>query len=295
MNILITGATGSIGYDLVRYLSKKNKIYAYYRTKSNKVRKIKNVNWIKTKSLSNCKFSSKLKPKCIIHCAVDQKYLNLNKNKYLRSNTKIVKNLINHLKKFKNNSIFINFSSIEVYGIIKNKKLNEHYRPIKQNTYGYMKYICEKILQNSGINYINLRLPGVLSKYSKKIKHRPWINFISHKFLKNEQVCIYNALNKFNNLISTLELTNIISKILTKKDNIKDDFNLGCSKPLSLRAIIKIIKKITHSKSVVIEQKTSKSSFFISTKKIEKFLNYKIDSTKNIITKHIYNLTSVKI
>ena len=38
MNILVTGATGSVGYDLVNYLSKNHKIYALYRKKTQKTK-----------------------------------------------------------------------------------------------------------------------------------------------------------------------------------------------------------------------------------------------------------------
>ena len=50
MNILVTGATGSVGYDLVNYLSKNHKIYALYRKKTQKTKIKKNVIWIKIKS-----------------------------------------------------------------------------------------------------------------------------------------------------------------------------------------------------------------------------------------------------
>ena len=32
MNVLITGANGTVGSDLVNFFSKKNKVYAFYRT-----------------------------------------------------------------------------------------------------------------------------------------------------------------------------------------------------------------------------------------------------------------------
>ena len=101
MNILITGATGSVGYDLVNYLSKNHKVYALYRKKTHKTKIKKNVIWIKIKSLSNFKFPKKLKIQSLVHCAVDQRYLNTDKNKYFRSNISITKNLLQLLKKQK--------------------------------------------------------------------------------------------------------------------------------------------------------------------------------------------------
>ena len=287
MNILITGATGPVGNDLLRFLSKNNTIYSFYRNKKNKITNIKNVNWIKTNSLDTYVFPKNLNIQCVIHCAVDQKYLKLDKKKYLNLNLKIIKNLINNFKKLKKDKIFINLSSIEVYGHIKKKILYENYKPFQQNPYGLMKYKCEKILKKSNINYVNLRLPGVLCKFSKKLKNRPWINLISHKLKKNEDVQIYNSKSKFNNLISTDELKKIIIKILKSKAVIKKNFNVGSSKPLNLKMIINMMKKKLGSKSLIIESETKKISFLISIQKIEKFLNYKISSTRSMIKKHL--------
>ena len=47
MSILITGANGIVGKDLVEMLSKKHKIVGIYRTKNSQIKKIKNVKWIK--------------------------------------------------------------------------------------------------------------------------------------------------------------------------------------------------------------------------------------------------------
>ena len=49
MKILITGANGTIGSDLVNFFSKENKVYGVYRKLNDTIRKIKNKNiiWIK--------------------------------------------------------------------------------------------------------------------------------------------------------------------------------------------------------------------------------------------------------
>ena len=53
MKILITGASGLIGRDLTKILSKKYKVVAIYKSKS--LKKNKNVVWIK-KDLTQRKF-----------------------------------------------------------------------------------------------------------------------------------------------------------------------------------------------------------------------------------------------
>tara|TARA_B100000941_G_scaffold260936_1_gene212759 strand:- start:1647 stop:2546 length:900 start_codon:yes stop_codon:yes gene_type:complete len=288
MNILITGATGSVGYDLVNYLSKNHKIYALYRKKTHKIKTKKNVIWIKIKSLSNFRFPKKLKIQSLVHCAVDQRYLSIDKNKYFRSNISITKNLLQFLKKQKK-GIFFNFSTIEIYGIVKKNILNEKYKPFKQNIYGMMKFKCEKLIEKSGLNYVNLRLPGVLNTFSKEIKNRPWINLISNKLMNNEQFSIYNSRQKFNNVINTNEIAKIIIKLSKMNKVIKSNFNLSSSKPIKLKKLIKFMILNTNSKSLVIEKKSNKKSFLISNKKIENFLGCKIENTIKIIQEHLKN------
>ena len=142
MSILITGANGEIGIDLVKKLSNKYKILAIYRTKNKKIKKIKNVIWIKWDLKKKIKKNFKPVPKYIIHCAVDQKYLKKNKKKYIQSNYIIIKNLINFANKNKV-KLIINMSSIDVYGDIRKNLLNENYYCNKPNVYGLSKSLSE--------------------------------------------------------------------------------------------------------------------------------------------------------
>ena len=293
MNILITGATGSVGYDLVNYLSKNHKIYALYRKKTHKTKTKKNVIWIKIKSLSDFKFPKKLKIQSLVHCAVDQRYLNIDKNKYFRSNISITKNLLRFLKKQKK-VIFFNFSTIEIYGTVNTNILNESYKPLKKNIYGTMKFKCEKLIEKSGLNFVNLRLPGVLNTFSKEIKNRPWINLISNKLINNEEFSIYNSRQKFNNIINTSEIAKLIIKLSKMNKDIKSNFNLSGSKPIKLKELIKFMILKTNSKSLVIEKKSNKKSFLISNKKIENFLDCKIENTIKIVQDHLKNLKVIK-
>ena len=70
MKILITGANGSIGSDLVKLLSKEHKIFAFYRTPNIITKKLKdkNIKWIK-QDLKK-KITKNIKPEIIIHGVV---------------------------------------------------------------------------------------------------------------------------------------------------------------------------------------------------------------------------------
>mgnify|MGYP000468754348 FL=1 len=100
MSILITGANGVVGKDLVQMLSNKYKIFGVYRTKNQEVKRIKNVKWIKHNLNKKLKKIRPI-PKYIIHCAVDQKYSKKKFDKYISSNLEVLKNIVNFAKENK--------------------------------------------------------------------------------------------------------------------------------------------------------------------------------------------------
>ena len=294
MSILITGATGLIGRDLVNKLSSKYKVFGIYRTKKQDLKKIKNVIWVKHDFKK--KFNKILKPapKYIIHCAVDQRYSKKKIFKYINSNLTIIKNIIKY--SLQNNvKLIINFSSIEVYGDIKKKLVDEGYQPQNQNTYDLAKELSEQVLYEQKVNFINIRLPGVLCEPSINGFKRPWLNNVFEKMQKNRIINVHNIKGKFNNLISTEEIARFLKFLIKKNILIRDTFNFACSKPIVLWKLLNIAKKKLNSKSKITEiNDYKKNSFYISTKKLEQKLKYKTQSTKNIIEKYLENFIQYK-
>ena len=80
---------------------------------------------------------------------------------------------------------------------------------------GLTKYFGELLLFNASINYINIRLPGVLT-LSQNFS-RPWIKTIIKKIKNNQPLDLFNYKSKFNNLIDTHEIVNFIEFFLKKK------------------------------------------------------------------------------
>ena len=204
MSILITGANGVVGKDLAQMLANKYKIFGVYRTKNREIKKIKNVKWIKHNLNKKLKKIRPI-PKYIIHCAVDQKYSKKKFDKYISSNLEALKNIVNFAKENRV-KLIINFSSVEVYGDIKKKIVNENYQPQSPNTYGLIKFLSERYLYDQKINFINIRLPGVLCKVGKNELKRPWLNVVFNKIQKNKSIFVNNIESKFNNVINTEEL-----------------------------------------------------------------------------------------
>ena len=291
MSILITGANGLIGSDLVKKLSNKHKIFGIYRTKNDEVKKIKNVIWIKYDLKKNFKKKLKPSPKFIIHCAVDQE---ASKKKsisdYIDSNVNILKNMANYAKDNKV-KLIINLSSVDVYGDIKKKLLDENYLPQNQNIYGLTKLLSEQVLYGQKINFINIRLPGVLCEPFQKKFTRPWLNNVFNKMQKNQNIVVHNIKSKFNNVIDTEEIVKFVKFLIKKDITIRDTFNFVSLKPIILKDIFNIAKKKLNSKSKITEIKDyKKNSFYISTKKLEQELKYKTQSTKNVVEKYLESL-----
>ena len=178
MHIMVAGASGQIGRDIIQNLSKFNKIFATYRKKKSFFdKKNKNIEWIKL-DLSK-KIKLKVNPKIIINCAATHEFSSKkNLQNYLDSNVISMANLITFAKLKKVKKI-INLSTISVYGTVNAKLLSEDYTPINQDLLGRTKYISEYLLYNQPIDFINLRLPGVLC--SSKNYSRPWLKTIINK------------------------------------------------------------------------------------------------------------------
>ena len=102
MRIMITGANGTIGADLVNYFSKDCKVYAFYRTKNKIVKNLRNENikWIKQDLKNNIKVN--IKPDLIVHSVVTHPFSKKSSYKdYINSNIIALKNVIDFSKKKK--------------------------------------------------------------------------------------------------------------------------------------------------------------------------------------------------
>ena len=193
-----------------------------------------------------------------------------------------MKNVISFAK-INETKLIMNLSSIDVYGNIKKSNLKEDYLPLKPGVYGKMKYLSEKMLFEEKINFINLRLPGVLCKKSKDFE-KPWLNKIIYQIKKNKVIYAYDLKKKFNNIINSDEIARLFKFIIKKNIIIRDTFNFASTKPINLYEILSYIKKKISSDSKIFELRdTGHNSFHISVKKLEKTLNFKTISTKKLL------------
>ena len=217
----------------------------------------------------------------IIHCAEKNP---LSSVKNFKKNKIIAKNLIKFSLKNKVKKIIF-LSSITVYGKIKKKIINENYKKNKPNLYGQQKIESESILlkKYKDLSVISLRLPGILVLNTKLKKIL--IMSIINKANSNKKINIYNPEENFNNVLDTLELFNVIKKILDRKIKKNSIYNLSASKPIKFFNMVNFIIKKMKSKSNIKTIFNSKKSFIISNKKFSRDYNFTFSTTKKIITR----------
>lgn len=284
MKILICGANGFVGKDLVYFLSKKHRILATYRNNKKNLYRNNNIKWIK------CDFKNKInikfKPDFIINCLAAHTFSNKqNFIDYYNSHILAVFNLIEFSKKHLVKKI-INFSSMNVYGKVTTSLIKEKETPNNPDMVGMTKFIGEKILQNASLDIVNLRLPGILC--IKNTKKYPIISRFIEALKKNNKITIYNKNTLFNNVIDTLELSKLIEKIFIKKELKYKTFNVAASKPIKLNKVISLLSKKIKSKSKIVYLTKNNQSYLISTSKLKKHLNFLPSSTEKIIERNLY-------
>ena len=166
-------------------------------------------------------------------------------------------------------------------------KENNNYNSSLLDPLAVTKSIGEKVLANSDVDYINLRLPGILC-ISKKNNIRPWLHLIIKQLKLNKKIKIYNSQSKFNSLIDTLEISKFIERVIRHKNRINDNFNLCSSQPIKLENLINIAKSYFNSKSKVIRISNVKTTAsIISINKLKNFFNFNPSTAKNIILRNL--------
>jgi len=133
----------------------------------------------------------------------------------------------------KNNSIqnFIFFSAISIYN--------------KDDIYSISKKLGEKILEESDLNVLVIRLPMVLTKDRKN----GILNKIREKLEKNEDVALYNAHKKFNNFICIEDIAYFIKNYRFDKNF--EIVELATDSNMTFLEVVELLKKSLNSNSKI--------------------------------------------
>ena len=271
--IIITGASGFSGNNILQSLKKKFNLIGIYSRSYKKGQKNYKIDL--TKKITN------LYADWIIHTASHHKIVDFKRQpitKY-QNNIKMIKNLI-LLCRSKNIRNFVFFSTIDIsYNFIpKNKKL-----------YIRSKVNCEKLLNEAYKKkyfdklYI-LRLPAIIGKNSND-------NFIIDTFKKlkrNQEIKIWNYNTKYNNFIHISDITRLLQLLISiRKKNDRKIINCLVSKPTKLEKIITLMKKRLKSKSPIKKIKNQTPVLSLNKKFRSDQFNYKFFSSTKTISKFV--------
>jgi nucleoside-diphosphate-sugar epimerase len=173
--ILITGASGFIGKNLVEYLSSdKNKYSLFYPC--HKKLELLDANKV-------TRFIRKNDINVIVHCAniggSRKTRYDVDKTDVVSTNLRLFFNLVRTLDS--NRKIIFLGSGAEYAKCYHKPRMKEDYFDtyIPQDDYGFSKYVCSKYIENSE-KIVNLRLFGVFGKYEDY-----QFKFISNAIVKN--------------------------------------------------------------------------------------------------------------
>jgi len=276
--ILITGASGYIGFCLLKYLRKKNYNIFGLDKKNLKIKNQKKIDYFFKGNINNKVFINKilikLKPKLIIHLAGESTLDGIkNKKKYIINNYVATKNLISSMKKNKIKKLIFS-STAAVYKQTK-KNISEQFKIKPNNVYGSTKFKCEQIIKknNNSINFIIFRFFNVCSAINYLNigeQHNPETHLIPlaiNKLIKKNKVKIYG--NNFGtkdgtcirDYIHIIDLCVAFEKVinsLLKNKTQNNIYNLGTGNGYS---VLEVLKKI------ISKLRLSKKDFIIYSKK----------------------------
>lgn len=280
--ILITGGNSPVTNDILKKINlNKNNIFVSTRKSIKKKYKFNQVKYIKI----DLKKEIKLKEKnfdYLIHVASATPYKRYSQKEYHKINISGFKNLLNSVGKFKKIILFSTTDVLELASKSGLRKLKKD----KKFIYSKSKYQMEKILKiyatKNKIRCLVLRCPAIMCKTPNDVN---FIQKIIHNFIKKKNITVYNPQIRFNNIIDTTTLSNLINYFF-KNNNLKRYFYAFSIAPRNSVSLVKFFKSINKQKKLdinfnYINDKIKITKPIIVSKKI--FSNFYMPYIKKVI------------
>lgn len=255
LKILITGASGFIGSNIMEYLDGKgNVIFGCVRTPEKK----KNEQYI------ICDLEKEvldIDVDIIIHAAGICSYGNSDFNAFFNGNIIATQNVLEYAK-LHNVKRIIFLGSVESYGEA-NGVLREDSPRNNLNDYGITKYVAEQLIKNSGIPYYTFILPGVVGRNCGG----NWIINVAKALYRNKCVTYYNGQGLFNNILDVQDLCAFIEKLITENVNKSETYLLGSSERMTVENVVCFLKDKLLSASQLYSDNQKRNAFYLDVSK----------------------------
>tara|TARA_X000000950_G_C13811974_1_gene618057 strand:+ start:431 stop:1348 length:918 start_codon:yes stop_codon:yes gene_type:complete len=239
--ILIIGGNGFLGFNTAKALSKLNFKLVLLCKKRKKSLEIKGIKYIYCDITNYQKLKKKINIKkdkidCVINFSGNINHSNKKEN--YKVHFIAFKHLLNIFKK-KDLKLFIQAGSSAEYGNCASPQ-KEKAKCKPNSSYGLAKYSASKLLINKNyFKFVILRLYQVFGPYQKIDRLVP---FTINSCLKGKPFNCTEG-NQKRDFLFVEDLTNLIIKIVKKKNFNSGIFNVGQGKPVSVRYVVKNIKK----------------------------------------------------
>ena len=241
-NILLTGSTGFIGSELLKYLSNYNKVYITVRKKYKINSNNKNIIKIYFNSHKNLSYKiKKLKIDTVVHCATHYvKNHNFEDIKKLSESNILFGNIILENLKIMRVKKFVNFSTVW-----------ENYDGKKDNCYnlysaykaGFGKIISFYKKENKNIKFLNLVISDT---FGLRDKRKKLVNLLKTNYKRNLVTKVISK-NLYINLLNVKDIVSAI-KLILKKNYKSDTYILKNKNNFKIYDIIKKIEKYSQKK-----------------------------------------------
>ncbi len=241
-NILLTGSTGFIGSEILKYLSNYNKVYITVRKKYKINSNNKNINKIYFNSHKNLSYKiKKLKIDTVVHCATHYvKSHNFEDIKELSDSNILFGNIILENLKIMRVKKFVNFSTVW-----------ENYDGKKDNCYnlysaykaGFGKIISFYKKENKNIKFLNLVISDT---FGLRDKRKKLVNLLKTNYKRNLVTKIISK-NLYINLLNVKDIVSAI-KLILKKNYKSGTYILKNKNNYKIYDIIKKIDKYSQKK-----------------------------------------------
>jgi nucleoside-diphosphate-sugar epimerase len=203
-------------------------------------------------------------------------------NSYIHINSEQPKNLVESIKSKLNKVFYISTSS--VYDFENDEKIIFEDSPKttkKNNVYGYSKLLFEEYLSQSGLKYLAIRVPVMITQDVKN-------NFISklkQNVDKKNKISIGFANELFNSFGYDQDIYKLIETYLSDENkDIRGSFNISTNNPVSLGSLLNNIG-IEDFEDVIYPRKPK----LISNEKLQQVFGIKLSDTSEVFKQFIGN------
>ncbi len=175
--------------------------------------------------------------------------------------------------------VFINFSTLSVYGQVSVPVVDETTPIVDPDIYGATKRICEELVAEQADRYraLSIRLPGILGRGSV----RNWMTGVFDRAKAGDDISVFKPDAPFNNAVHVDDLCAFVADTLVRSWQGHDIVTVGADGETSVRRAVEIVVETLGSSSRIIEHTSERTSYTVSSARAKARYGYE---SRNIET-----------